>query len=155
MRIRQPGEPDDPPTSNRAPGEPVSFRVPAGVPVAKAAVAAVLAAAALLTGETLAILVGALAAVALIVFAVRDVLARERLRAARSGVEVVSGFASRRHLPWADVEALRIDERLRLGVRSRLLEVDADAEIYQFGRYDLGVDPDEAIIAITALRPTP
>lgn len=129
--------------------------MPTGVPVAKAAVAAVLAVAALLTGERLAIFVGALAAVALVVFAVRDVLARERLRADRSGVDVVSGFASRRHLPWAEVEALRIDERLRLGVRSRLLEVDADAEIYQFGRHDLGVDPGEAIIAIIALRPTP
>jgi len=129
--------------------------VPIRIPVAKAAVAAVLTVAALLTGETLAILVGALAAVALVVSAVRDVLARERLRADRSGVDVVSGFASRRHLPWAGVEALRIDERLRLGVRSRLLEVDADAEIYQFSRYDLGVDPGEAIIEIIALRPNP
>jgi Bacterial PH domain len=154
MHIRRPGEPDETPPPNPAP-DAVSFQVPGGVPVAKTAVAVVLAVAALLTGERLTILVGVLTAVALIVFAVRDVLARERLRADRSGVDVVRGFASRRHLAWADIETFRIDERLRLGVRSRLLEVDADTEIYLFSRYDLGVDPGDAITAITALRPTP
>jgi hypothetical protein len=130
----------------------VSFRVPTGVIVIKFGLAAVILAAALITGDRLAILVGVAAALALAVFGLRDVLARDRLRAGATGLDLVHGYRGRAHLDWADIEQLRVDQRLRFGVRTQLLEVDADAQLYLFSRYDLGVQPDEALRALVQAR---
>jgi hypothetical protein len=133
----------------------VSYRCPAYVPAVKAAVAVVLLVAATVAGEKRVLAVGTVGALALAVWAVRDVLNRVRLRADATGVTVARGFGSRRQLAWAEIDAVRVDERPRLGVRTTLLEVDADAEIYLFSRYDLGVEPGEAAAEITALRRSP
>ena len=150
MHVRDPGNPDEEP--DRLAVDEVTFRVPTGVIVIKFGLAAVILAAALITGDRLALLVGVAAAAGLAVFGLRDVLARDRLRADATGVDLVHGYRGRAHLDWSEIEALRIDERLRFGVRAQLLELDADAELYLFSRYDLGVQPDEALRALLQAR---
>jgi hypothetical protein len=156
VHVRDPGQPDEEP--ERPAGHPsgpaseVTFRVPTGVIVIKFGLAAVILAAALITGDRLAVLVGLAAALALAAFGLRDVLARDRLRADATGLDLVHGYRGRTHLDWAEIEHLRIDERQRFGVRAHLLEVDADAQLYLFSRYDLGVQPDEALRALVQAR---
>ena len=59
-------------------------------------------------------------------WALRDLIAPVRLAADADGVTVVTGFARRRrHLPWAQIERVRVDRRDRLGLRSEMLEIDA------------------------------
>lgn len=103
--------------------------------------------------------VGVAVWVALAVFALRDVLARERLAADRDGVVVVRGYAARRRLAWSEIEAVRVDERLRLGARMQALEIDATDHIYIFGQNELGADPAEVYATLTDLaeasRPSP
>ena len=156
--VRRPDRPDDDP--ERAPLEPapdgtVAFRVPTRVVAAKFGVAMVLALAALALASGPSLVIGLIAAALVAVYAVRDVLARERLRADPSGVVAVHGYAGRRHLPWKEIESVRVDARMRLGARTELLEIDADTEIFQFSRFDLGVEPDEALAAIDDVRPHP
>ena len=152
MHVRDPGNPDEPTGRPSESVSEVTFRVPTGVIVIKFGLAAVILTAALISGDRLAVLVGVAAALALSAFGLRDVLARDRLRADPKGVDLVHGYRGRAHLDWAEIEQLRIDERLRFGVRAQLLEVDADAQLYLFSRYDLGVQPDEALQALLQAR---
>src|SRR5687768_16558659 len=69
--------------------------------------------------------------------ALRDLLAPVRLAADPEGVTVVTGFASRLRLPWSRIERVRVDERDRFGVKSRLLEIDAGNSIHLFSTYEL------------------
>jgi hypothetical protein len=149
VHVRDPGRPDEP--SSGHPSE-VTFRVPIGVIVIKFGLAALVTLGALVTGDRLALFVGLAAALALAAVGLRDVLARDRLRADPTGIDVVRGYLGRVHLDWTDVEHLRVDERLRLGVRSQLLEVDADTELYLFSRYDLGVEPSVALESLLQTR---
>ena len=151
VRVRDPGGAEEPRPAAAAGS--VSFRVPTRVPVAKFVLAALLLLASLVTGEPLASLVGVLAAAGLAAYGLRDVLSPVRLAADATGLDLVRGYAGRRHLAWSDVERLHVDERLRLGVRTQLLEIDADVELYQFSRFDLGADPPEALAAVLAVRP--
>jgi hypothetical protein len=150
VHVRDPG-----PSSDQPPREPlteVTFRVPTPLIVIRFGVAAGVAVAALATGDRLSTIVGVLSGVAVGLLGLRDVLARDRLHADATGVDVVAGFARRRHLDWAEVEGLRVDDRLRLGMRSKLLEVDADAELHLFSRYDLGVEPSDALEDLLQVR---
>jgi hypothetical protein len=149
VQVRDPGLPEESPAE---PPSEVTFRVPTGVMVIKFAGAAVVAVAALLTGDALAVLVGLATAVALGLLGLRDVLARDRLRADADGLDLVSGYAAKRHLEWGAVERLRVDDRLRLGVRSKLLEVDADEQLYLFSRFDLGIEPTDALAVLLQVR---
>jgi hypothetical protein len=144
---------DDPASREDPAPRSVSFRVPTRVVVAKFGVAAVLALVSLVLAAGVPRAVGLIAAAAVAAYALRDVLARERLRADTEGVVAVRGYAERRHLSWPEVERVRVDSRLRLGARTELLELDAGEEIYLFSRYDIGVDPDEAFEALVAIRP--
>ena len=156
--VRRPDRPDDDPERallEPAPDGTVAFRVPTRVVAAKFGVAIVLALAALALASGPSLVIGLIAAALVAVYAVRDVLARERLRADPSGVVAVHGYAGRRHLPWKEIESVRVDARTRLGARTELLEIDADTEIFQFSRFDLGVEPDEALAAIDDVRPHP
>jgi hypothetical protein len=102
------------------------------------------------------LLVGA-AAIAVLVVAVRDAVARPRLSAGPAGV-VVRTFGARSELPW---EGLRIRVRAtrRFGVRSRVLELDTASgpddvgTLVLLGRRDLGTDPDEVARSLRALDP--
>jgi hypothetical protein len=65
---------------------------------------------------------------------------------------VVHGFARTRHVPWADVERVRVDSRQRLGRRNEVLEVDTGEALYLFSPQELGADLDTVTSALVALR---
>jgi hypothetical protein len=152
VRVRDPGGAEEP-RPDAGGTDSVSFRVPTRMPVVKLGLAALVLVGALVSGERLAVIVGVLAAVGLTAYGLRDLLAPVRLAADATGLDLVRGYAARRHLDWSDVERVHVDERLRLGVRSQLLEIDADVELYLFSRFDLGTDPADAADAVLAVRP--
>jgi Bacterial PH domain len=103
------------------------------------------------------VLVGA-AALLVLAIAVRDVVARPRLRAGPDGVDV-KAWTTARHLAWPRLQ-VRVRETRRFGVRSRTLELDTadgpddDGVLVVLGRRDLGTDPDQVARALQALDPT-
>jgi Bacterial PH domain len=143
----EPHTPDGPPPSS------VSYRVPLAVIAAKFGLAALLVIVTLAFGVREQVTIGLAAALAVIIFAARDMVARERLRADADGLVAVSGYAGRRHLDWSDVQRMIVDSRLRLGARTETLEVDAGDQIFVFGRFDLGVPPEDALATLEQIRP--
>jgi hypothetical protein len=131
---------------------PLSYQVPKRVIELKFALAATVAVGGLITRDAVPIVIALLVATVLALYAVRDVVARERLRVEADGLVVVHGFAGRARLRWNEVERVRVDERLRLGARTQLLEVDAGDWIGQYSRYELGAEPQEVVAAIEAVR---
>jgi hypothetical protein len=131
----------------------MEWRVPRRVPALKLAAAAVFLGVALFyAGDPARWSVAVVAAVLLGAFALRDVLAPVRLAADGTGVTVVHGFARTRHVPWADIERVRVDARARLGRRNEVLEVDTGESLYLFGAQELGEDLDTVASALVALR---
>jgi len=96
----------------------------------------------------LALVVGAVLAI----WAVRDLIAPVRLAADADGITVITGFARRRHLPWAQIERVRVDVSTRRGLRSELLELDAGESIFLFSAHELGALPEEVATALGDLR---
>jgi hypothetical protein len=96
--------------------------------------------------------IGLAVAVGLAVAAVRDLVAPVRLAADGTGVTVVTGFVSRHHLPWADIERIRLDERRRLGVRAQLVEVDVGETLYLFSTYQLSAPCEDVVDELRRLR---
>jgi hypothetical protein len=94
-------------------------------------------------------------AAALAGWALRDLIAPVRLAADPDGVTVVVGYAGRRRLAWSQIERVRMDRRERLGLRTRLLELDAGDSLYLFSQHDLGADPEEVLGTLLALRSAP
>ena len=90
--------------------------------------------------------------VALAIWALRDLLAPIRLAADADGVTVISGFAGRRHLPWQQVERVRVDRRTHRGLRSEMLELDAGDALYLFSAHELGALPDDVVATLSDLR---
>jgi hypothetical protein len=80
-------------------------------------------------------------------WAVRDLIAPVRLAADAEGVTVVVGYARRQWLPWAQIVAVRLDHRDRLGVSNDMVEIDADEALYLFSMHDLGAEP-RAVLAV-------
>jgi hypothetical protein len=115
-----------------------------------------LALAALTLDAAGAALVGAAGAL-LLGLALRDVVLRPRLAADPGGV-VVRTLTGRTRLPWPGLR-VRLRTTSRLGVRSRLLELDTaadpddDGTLVLLGRRDLGTDPAAVAQALEALRP--
>jgi PH (Pleckstrin Homology) domain-containing protein len=99
-------------------------------------------------------LVAAVAA-GLTIWALRDLVAPVRLAADPDGVTVVVGYARRRRLSWSEIETVRLDRRDRLGVRTQMLELDAEDSLHLFSMHDLGAQPDEVLVALLALRSGP
>lgn len=130
------------------------WRVPAVLPVAKAAGALVLVALGVLFqgDDTVRLALAGLAAAALAGWAVRDLVAPVRLAVDADGITVIRGFAGRRLLPWSAVEAIRVDRRTRRGLTAETLEVDAGEALHLFGRYDLDAPPEEVAEALRAAR---
>jgi len=158
VHVRNPGVPDEPSdgSSERPVGPPtlpLSYRVPTWVVVTKFAAAGVFALAAVLASGRTPTVVAGIAAAGMAIYGLRDVLTRERLRVETDGLTVVHGIAGRARLGWNQIERIRVDERLRLGVRTQLLEVDAGEWIGQYGRYELDADPEDVAAAIEAARP--
>lgn len=169
VRIRSPNpdEPDDSepgPEGYAADPEPevtagrvepdgsVTFRVSSGVIGVKFAIAAGIALIALIRGIGPEFVIGIIAAVAVAIYGLRDLLGRDRLRADPTGLRIGTGFGAHRTLAWTDVEHLRVDQRSRLGARSELLEIDAGDDLYLLSRFDLGADPSDALTVIEGLR---
>jgi hypothetical protein len=131
----------------------IEWRVPRRVPALKLAAAAVFLGVALFyAGDPGRWVVAVVAAVLLGAFALRDVLAPVRLAADGTGLTVVHGFARTRHVPWSDIERVRVDARQRLGRRNEVLEVDTGESLYLFGAQELGADLDTVASALVALR---
>lgn len=159
VQVRSPGLPDDEaaaptlrsPTPARTPGV-VVFRVPTQVVAAKIALAVLLVVLAVLGQDAVTQVIGLAAAAGVAAYALRDLLAPERVRADQEAVTVVSGYASRRRLSWSEIERVRVDSRPRFGVHSVLLELDAGDAIYLFSRSDLGADPHDAMEMLDELR---
>lgn len=157
MHVRNP-DPSFDPTSDvaeraAATGR-VSFSVPRGVMLVKFAVATLLALGTLVVGNESQTLVLLVAAAGVAVYAARDLLTGERLRADGEQVIAVRGYSSRRVLAWSEIERIRVYATSRFGTRSEMLEVDTGDEIFLFSRYDLGVDPEDALRALEAVRPS-
>jgi hypothetical protein len=105
-------------------------------------------------GDPIRLVVAGLASVLLAIYAVRDVVAPVRLAADPDGVTVIAGFAGSRRLAWSQIRRVRLDERRRLGLRSELVEIDADDTLHLFGPYDLGAPCAEVVEALNRVRPT-
>jgi hypothetical protein len=95
-----------------------------------------------------------IAAVALGLWALRDLIAPVRLAADGGGVTVIAGFVRRRHLRWHQIERVRVDRRTHRGLRSEFLELDAGDAIYVFSANDLGALPEDVATALADLRLT-
>ncbi|MEU0547271.1 PH domain-containing protein [Micromonospora sp. NPDC005979] len=130
------------------------WRVPSTLPAAKLAGAVLLVALGLLfaDGDPVRLVLAGVAAAALAVWAVRDLVAPVRLAVDPAGLTVIHGFAGRRLLPWSTVEAISVDRRQRLGLTGEILEIDAGESLHLFGRYDLGATPEEVAVALRAAR---
>lgn len=129
------------------------FHVPPAPAAAKLAGALLLAVVAATSGaERERLLLAAVAALALAVWGLRDVLAPVRLAADEDGVTVVTGYASRRRVPWTDVERVGLGVQRSLGRRTEILEIDTGEALHLFSRYDLGVSCAEAERALGELR---
>lgn len=130
------------------------WRVRPALPVLKVTGAVVLVGLGLLlgAGDPVPIGVTVLAAVGLLGWAARDLVAPVRLAADPTGVTVVRGFAGRRHLAWAEIERIAVDDRPRLGLRTETLELDAGDSLHFFGRSDLDAEPGEVADILRAAK---
>jgi hypothetical protein len=142
-----------PPEESEPVSQRLSWRVPGGVVIMKLAGTAILAVIGVLVAQdTAGLVVVAVAAGAVGLHALRDIIAPVRLRADGEGVTVVHGFAGRRRIPWRDVERIRIDERRRFGMRSALLEIDTGHALHLFSASELGTPTDDVADALRRLR---
>ncbi len=94
---------------------------------------------------------GTVAGLGLLALAASDLLWRPRLAADDGGLSVRTP-TRRVRLPWAEVTDVRVDERRRLGLTSRTLEIDAGDDLIVLGRRSLGADPGEVAAAVAAMR---
>jgi Bacterial PH domain len=131
----------------------LQWRVDRKMTILKAAGAAVFAVAAvLLDDDPAGLVLGLIAACVLAGFALRDVLAPVRLAADAAGITVVTGFSGRRHIPWSDVERVRVDTQRRLGRQLEFLEIDTGETLHLFSSAELGADLGEVATALATLR---
>jgi hypothetical protein len=132
---------------------PVRYRVDPRFAAVKVAGVVILGLVALaFRGDAIRTAFAVLAALVVAGYAVRDLVAPVRLAADRDGVTLVSGYAGRRRLAWADIERVRVDRHSRYGLRSEFLEIDAGESIHLFSSYDLGTHPESVVETLDALR---
>lgn len=103
-------------------------------------------------GDAPFMLLAGIAALALATLALRDVIVPVRLAADHEGITLVRGFAGRRRIPWEDIERIRLYESRRLGLRTRLLEIDTGDSLHLLSTHDLGAPPEEVERALRDLR---
>ena len=132
----------------------MQWRVKPVLPVSKlmGAVALVVLAAAFAEGDPVRWVLGAVIAIGLTGWAVRDLIVPVRLAADTAGITVVTGFARRRHLPWSEIERVRVERSVRRGLRSEVLEIDAGETLYVYGPHDLGALPEDVAAQLSDLR---
>jgi len=134
----------------------MQWRIKPVLPVTKGmgAIAVVVLAAAFAGRDPVRWSLAAVVGLALAIWAVRDLIAPVRLAADAAGITVITGFARRRHLPWAHIERVRVDVSSRRGLRSELLELDAGESIFLFSAHELGALPEDVATALAELRTT-
>ncbi|MGX6604621.1 PH domain-containing protein [Micromonosporaceae bacterium Da 78-11] len=134
----------------------MQWRIKPVLPVTKlmGAVAVVVLALAFAGRDPVRWALAAIIAAGLAVWALRDLVAPIRLAADATGITVVTGFARRRQVPWAQVERVRVERTTRRGLSSELLELDAGETIYLFSAYELGALPEDVAAALADLRVT-
>lgn len=103
------------------------------------------------TGDAPGRLLFGLAALVLASYTLGDLMFWPRLTADPRGL-IVRTPLQRAALPWAQIEGVRADERLRFGLRSTTLEVDAGAVLVVFSRRALGADPATVRDLVTAVH---
>ena len=132
----------------------MQWRVKPVLPVTKlmGAVAALVLAAAFAEGDRVRWALAGVVALGVTGWAVRDLLVPVRLAADTAGVTVVTGIARRRHLPWSQVERVRVDTTVRRGLRTELLEIDAGDAIYLYSAHELGALPEDVATQLADLR---
>ena len=96
--------------------------------------------------------VAGIAALLLAALAARDLLVPVRLAADATGITVVTGLAARHRVPWSVVRQLKVDQRQRFGLRSQLLEIDADETLFLLGEGDLGAPVVDVVEELRQLR---
>jgi predicted acyltransferase len=97
-------------------------------------------------------LLAAIAAVLLAGYVVSDLVFTPRVTASGRGIVVRSPML-RTQLDWATVDDVRADQRIRLGLRSTTLEIDAGPVLAVLSRRAIGADPQAAADLILAFRP--
>jgi hypothetical protein len=135
----------------------MQWRIKPVLPVTKVmgAVAVVVLAVAFAGRDPIRWGLAAIIAVALAIWAVRDLVAPVRLAADGEGVTVITGFARRRRLAWSQIERVRVERTTRRGLRNELLELDAGDTIHLFSAYELGALPEEVAATLADLRTAP
>jgi hypothetical protein len=129
------------------------WRVPVAHLIVKAGGAVLFAVlAALSVDDPQFVLLALVAMVGLAALAMRDALAPVRVAADDTGLTVVAGYSGRRRLTWPEVSAIRVDERRRILLNTRLLEIETGDDLYLFSAFDLGADVEDAAEELKALR---
>ena len=95
-------------------------------------------------------LLGGIAAVGLLVFAIFSWIARPKLAITDAGLRV-RGWFSTRTLARGDIKLIRITEFRRIGRKVQLLEIDTTEDrLSVFTRWDLGTNPLDVLDVLTA-----
>ncbi|GAT08571.1 protein of unknown function [Mycolicibacterium novocastrense] len=94
-------------------------------------------------------LLGGVAGVSLLVFAIFSWRARPKL-AIKNDALVSRGWFGTKVLPRTEIKLIRITEFRRLARKVRLLEIDTNSgDLIVFTRWDLGTDPLHVLDALT------
>ncbi len=93
------------------------------------------------SGDVRGVILAVPATLLLGAMALRDVLVPVRLTADESGITVVHGYAGRRHVPWEQIDDIKVDVRRRFGLRSEMLEIDTGDNLHIFSAGELGASP--------------
>lgn len=134
-------------------GSECRWRVPPGhVAVKGAAAAAVTALIVLYSHDPQFLLLAGAAAIGLNALALRDLVAPVRLAAGGDGITVVTGYARHRRIPWDRITAIRVDERRRLLLHTRMLEIETEDDLHLFSTFDLGADVHDVADDLYRLR---
>ena len=113
--------------------------------------AVVAVAVAILSGDSPGRILAGIAAVLLAGYVITDLAFWPRLVATGGGLTIRTP-STRTTLPWEAVDAVRVDERTRLGLMSRTLEIDSGALLVVLSRRALGEDPRTVADLLEAFR---
>ena len=117
-----------------------------------AALAAIAVATVVVSHDPAGRLLAGLAVVVLGAYVITDLLFWPRLVASAEGLRIHTP-TTRTHLPWSQIDAIRVDERTHLGLMSRTLEIDAGPLLVVFSRRSLGDDPRTVLGVLQAFDP--
>ena len=97
-------------------------------------------------------LLSALVVVVLLTYVISDLVFSPRLVASTAGL-VINSPLTRARLRWDQVDDVRADTRIRHGLRSTTLEIDAGPVLAVLSRRALGAEPSDVADVVAAFRP--